>query len=116
MMTFANCRNCGYPITLFIPEKDVWGHIVPGRTMLPRGCRAASFDRLGDWDDSLSESLKARPAKGTESEEPTREVQETMRQNESDSAWGGLLHLAVARGIISDDQREQIIDLAVGKV
>jgi hypothetical protein len=79
---YATCRNCGHPVGLIVSERDVWGHIVPGRTTLPRGCRAASFDRLGDWDDNLLQSWKARPVEGTKSDKPTEEIERIIRENE----------------------------------
>jgi hypothetical protein len=43
----AACRHCGYPV-YNIGER--WQHEGSSGNV---GCRAASFDRLGTWDDTL---------------------------------------------------------------
>ena len=52
----ATCRHCGHPV-YSIGER--WQHEGPSGNV---GCRAASFDRLGTWDDTLDRGWKATPA------------------------------------------------------
>lgn len=73
----ATCRNCGQTLervgpddelltSLGYPEGTAWRHQArppyEGIHVGSRGCRAASYDRSGDWDDTLLRSWKARPA------------------------------------------------------
>lgn len=53
----ATCRHCGHPIYSL---GDRWQHEGESGNV---GCRAASFDRLGTWDDSLDKAWKASPRK-----------------------------------------------------
>src|SRR5690242_16662571 len=50
----AECRHCGYLIVRI--GDSGWRH-----TSGSVGCRAASFDRDGDWDDKLDRRWKAAP-------------------------------------------------------
>lgn len=66
----AICRHCHQPIirhpgdTSWVhePQPD-WNNPTPGR-LGNVGCRAASFNRLGDWDESLDRRWKAAPRRG----------------------------------------------------
>ena len=57
------CRNCHQPI--HSPRGGSWRHTAQPGWHDPDaesvGCRAASFDRLGHWDNSLDQRWKARP-------------------------------------------------------
>ncbi|MET7483618.1 HNH endonuclease [Streptomyces sp. NPDC005538] len=53
----AACRHCGHAITRI--GDSAWRH--SAAAPMSRGCRAASFDRDGDWDDSLDRAWKASP-------------------------------------------------------
>ncbi|WP_406640087.1 hypothetical protein [Amycolatopsis sp. WGS_07] len=50
----VDCANCKHPIWRLGDSR--WEHVTGSV-----GCRAASFDRDGDWDDRFSKSLKATP-------------------------------------------------------
>ncbi|MFC9087017.1 hypothetical protein [Nocardiopsis dassonvillei] len=52
----STCRRCGFPVQTLSPTGP-WRH----EDGLRAGCRAASFDRLGTWDDTLDRSWKATP-------------------------------------------------------
>lgn len=54
------CKNCGHPV-VWVEEDDHFIHSTPDGVPLPmgRGCRAASFSRDGDWDDSMDKASKA---------------------------------------------------------
>lgn len=54
---FSTCRTCGHPI-YFNKLADRWQHEGLSGNV---GCRAASFDRDGDWDDALDRRAKAAP-------------------------------------------------------
>jgi hypothetical protein len=54
----AICKHCENPISR-APEGS-WRHGAFGS----RGCRAASFDRDGTWDDSLDRKRYASPPSG----------------------------------------------------
>jgi hypothetical protein len=57
LMEHAVCRYCGHGIARI---GDVpWRH--SAKAPMSRGCRAASFDRDGTWDDSLDRAWKASP-------------------------------------------------------
>jgi hypothetical protein len=53
----ATCRHCGHPI-YYLGGR--WQH---GGESGNVSCRAASYDRLGTWDDALNRSWRASPAK-----------------------------------------------------
>ncbi|MGW4321506.1 HNH endonuclease [Streptomyces sp. NPDC004684] len=53
------CRYCSHTIARIGDAS--WRHIAAAP--MSRGCRAASFDRNGAWDDSLDRSWKAMPLK-----------------------------------------------------
>ena len=78
----AVCRNCGHPVQQLMNRDEVavpWTHgggitgmlagdgrggggtLPTGGICGVRGCRAASYDRLGTWDDSLAKGWKAAP-------------------------------------------------------
>jgi hypothetical protein len=80
----ATCRNCGYPVQQLRNGDAVavpWtygggalgviagdgqggsGRLPVGGLCGVRGCRAASYDRLGEWDESLARGWKAEPAR-----------------------------------------------------
>ncbi|MGW8969641.1 hypothetical protein [Streptomyces platensis] len=54
------CRHCGHSIMRV--GDSTWRH--DAAMPMSRGCRAASFDRDGTWDDSLDRAWKATPPKG----------------------------------------------------
>lgn len=54
----GTCKRCGHPVVRqadgsFVTHADSNGY------PLKRGCRAASFDRDGDWDDNLDKRWQA---------------------------------------------------------
>jgi hypothetical protein len=53
------CRHCGHSIMRV--GDSAWRH--DAAPPMSRGCRAASFDRDGTWDDSLDRAWKATPLK-----------------------------------------------------
>ncbi|MFC9153816.1 HNH endonuclease [Streptomyces bauhiniae] len=55
----AICRHCGHAIARIGTAS--WRHIAAAP--MSRGCRAASFDRDGTWDNSLDRAWKASPPK-----------------------------------------------------
>ncbi|MER7485602.1 HNH endonuclease [Streptomyces sp. NPDC126497] len=55
----AVCRYCGHAIARI--GDAPWRH--SAAAPMSRGCRAASFDRDGTWDDSLDRAWKATPPK-----------------------------------------------------
>jgi hypothetical protein len=55
----TDCRNCGHAIVL---AGGRWTHFVNGK-VAGAGCRAASVDRLGTWDDGLDPILNAEPSR-----------------------------------------------------
>ncbi|MDA3642613.1 HNH endonuclease [Saccharopolyspora indica] len=57
LMGHAVCRHCGHAIARI--EGSPWRH--SAAAPMSRGCRAASFDRDGTWDDSLDRAWKASP-------------------------------------------------------
>lgn len=59
LMRHAVCRHCGHAIARL--GDSTWRH--SAAAPMSRGCRAASFDRDGTWDDSLSRAWKANPPK-----------------------------------------------------
>ncbi|MFH8407415.1 HNH endonuclease [Streptomyces sp. NPDC018019] len=59
LMTHTDCRHCGHAIARI--GDGPWRHIAAAP--MSRGCRAASFDRDGTWDDSLDRAWKASPPK-----------------------------------------------------
>lgn len=59
LMGHAVCRHCGHAI-LRIGDA-AWRHAAAAP--MSRGCRAASLDRHGTWDDSLDRAWKASPPK-----------------------------------------------------
>jgi hypothetical protein len=66
-MIEAKCRRCGY--LLICTEMpggrwSAWFHWEEDAAV--RGCRSASFERLGTWDDSLDRKWYAAPERGTE--------------------------------------------------
>ena len=52
------CRHCGHSIMRV--GDSAWRH--DAAPPMSRGCRAASFDRDGDWDDSLDRAAFDRRA------------------------------------------------------
>ncbi|MEU7016458.1 HNH endonuclease [Streptomyces sp. NPDC046385] len=60
LMGHTVCRHCGHAIAR-VGEAS-WRH--SAAAPMSRGCRAASFDRDGTWDDSLDRAWKASPPKG----------------------------------------------------
>lgn len=61
LVSKTQCKYCSHPIVL--DELNRWMHLKPDEIALSnRECRAASFDRLGDWDDTLPRGVNARPA------------------------------------------------------
>lgn len=63
----ATCRNCGQLVSRRTSGTfRRWLHGDLGLELYGRaGCRAASFDRLGEWDDSLPTGWMAEPQPGT---------------------------------------------------
>ncbi|MET9417732.1 hypothetical protein ABZY03_26795 [Streptomyces klenkii] len=59
LMRQTACRHCGQVIARI--GDAPWRHIAAAP--MSRGCRAASFDRDGTWDDSLDRAWKASPPK-----------------------------------------------------
>ncbi|MFJ9647190.1 HNH endonuclease [Streptomyces sp. NPDC101206] len=59
LMDHAACRHCGHAIARIGDAS--WRHAAAAP--MSRGCRAASFDRDGTWDDSLDRAWKAGPPK-----------------------------------------------------
>ncbi|MGK5543946.1 HNH endonuclease [Streptomyces sp. URMC 127] len=59
VMEHAVCRHCGHAIARIGDAS--WRH--SAAAPMSRGCRAASFDRDGTWDDSLDRAWKASPPK-----------------------------------------------------
>ncbi|WP_019066063.1 HNH endonuclease [Streptomyces hokutonensis] len=59
LMGLATCRYCGQAIARI--GDSAWRH--SAAAPMSRGCRAASFDRDGTWDDSLDRAWKASPPK-----------------------------------------------------
>ena len=59
LMGHAICRHCGHAIVRI--GDAAWRHAAAAP--MSRGCRAASFDRDGAWDDSLDRAWKASPPK-----------------------------------------------------
>lgn len=59
LMGHAVCRHCGHAIARI--GDAAWRH--SATAPMSRGCRAASFDRDGTWDDSLDRAWKASPPK-----------------------------------------------------
>ncbi|WP_436778858.1 hypothetical protein [Streptomyces sp. URMC 126] len=55
----AVCRYCGHAIARI--GDAPWRH--SAAAPISRGCRAASFDRDGTWDDSLDRAWKGSPPK-----------------------------------------------------
>jgi hypothetical protein len=55
------CRHCGHSIMRV--GDSTWRH--DAAPPMSRGCRAASFDRDGDWDDSLNRAWKATPPRNS---------------------------------------------------
>lgn len=54
----AVCRHCHFPI-FRLGDGRPWFHKVGIRAV--RGCRAATFDRDGDWDDTFPRHWTADP-------------------------------------------------------
>ncbi|WP_206337708.1 HNH endonuclease [Streptomyces sp. WAC 06738] len=59
LMEHTTCRHCGNAIARI--GDAPWRH--SAAAPMSRGCRAASFDRDGTWDDSLDRAWKASPLK-----------------------------------------------------
>ncbi|WP_199809196.1 HNH endonuclease [Streptomyces sp. NRRL S-244] len=59
LMGHTLCRHCGHAIARI--GDAAWRH--SAAAPMSRGCRAASFDRDGTWDDSLDRAWKASPPK-----------------------------------------------------
>ncbi|MFI9628541.1 HNH endonuclease [Streptomyces sp. NPDC052042] len=57
LMGYTVCRHCGHAIARI--GDAPWRH--SAAASMSRGCRAASFDRDGTWDDSLDRAWKASP-------------------------------------------------------
>ena len=56
----STCRYCGFPVQT-LGSTGRWRHT----DGLRAGCRAASFDRFGTWDDALDRKWKAVPVKNS---------------------------------------------------
>ena len=54
----TTCRYCGYPIR---ERHGLLLHVDRHGFPLSRGCRAASYDRDGTWDDRLRRDWRATP-------------------------------------------------------
>lgn len=52
------CGRCGHPVAHFWFKKGLL-HCAHGQRST-RGCRAASLDRLGHWDDTIPQSWTAK--------------------------------------------------------
>jgi hypothetical protein len=69
LMLWADCRHCHHRITCIDDDRGVWMHCAINGMPLAfwggRGCRAASFDRDGDWNDALPRGKYATPKRGT---------------------------------------------------
>ncbi|MEV6284020.1 hypothetical protein [Kribbella sp. NPDC051770] len=69
LVVWADCRYCRHRIRRPAEDDGPWVHCdVDGRPLPSngaRGCRAASFDRDGDWNDALPRTKTAAPARGT---------------------------------------------------
>lgn len=61
LMGSTVCRHCGHAIARI--GDAAWRH--SAAAPMSRGCRAASFDRDGTWDDSLDRAWKASPPKSS---------------------------------------------------
>lgn len=59
LMDHAVCRHCGHSISRI--GDAAWRH--DAASPMSRGCRAASFDRDGQWDNALDRGWKATPPK-----------------------------------------------------
>ncbi|WP_176724061.1 MULTISPECIES: HNH endonuclease [unclassified Streptomyces] len=59
LMEHTACRHCGHGIARI--GNAAWRH--SAAAPMSRGCRAASFDRDGTWDDTLDRAWKASPPK-----------------------------------------------------
>lgn len=58
----STCRHCTQLITR--RPGAHWVHNMPvGEGLGSRSCRAASLDRLGDWDDDLDKRWNAAPTR-----------------------------------------------------
>ncbi|GAB3838433.1 hypothetical protein [Kribbella italica] len=69
LMWWADCRHCHHRITRIDDDHGVWMHCAVNGLPLGfgggRGCRTASFDRDGDWNDALPSGKYATPKRGT---------------------------------------------------
>ncbi|MFC0622435.1 hypothetical protein [Kribbella deserti] len=69
VMVWADCRYYAHRIARLDEERGVWMHCdvfgMPLSYWGGRGCRAASFDRDGDWNDALPRTRTAAPVKST---------------------------------------------------
>lgn len=59
LMEHAICRYCGHSVARV--GTSLWRH--DAAVPMSRGCRAASFDRDGHWDNELDRTWKAAPPK-----------------------------------------------------
>lgn len=59
---WSRCLTCGEVIAQVNDAPWVHTDGLPWSYYGLRGCRAASFDRLGTWDDSLPGNAYAEPA------------------------------------------------------
>ncbi|WP_063762324.1 HNH endonuclease [Streptomyces sp. NRRL F-5123] len=59
LMDHASCRHCGHTIARI--GESPWRHVTA--PLMSRGCRAASYDRNGTWDNALERAWKATPPK-----------------------------------------------------
>ncbi|MGC4938678.1 hypothetical protein [Kribbella sp. DT2] len=69
LILWADCRHCHHRITCLDDDHAVWLHCTVTGLPLPspggRGCRAASYDRDGDWNETLPRNKYASPKRGT---------------------------------------------------
>ena len=68
---FATCRHCQATLIRINKDPEKWIHYSePLHYTGNVGCRAASFTRLGHYDNSLDGKLKASPDKSTIRDRP----------------------------------------------
>lgn len=69
MMERAGCRYCHHRIARLVDKDAVWLHCdvtgMPLQYWGGRGCRAAAFDRDGDWNDAFPRTRRATPERGS---------------------------------------------------
>lgn len=90
-ITYATCKRCAFPVVTTDPgtAKPYWLHADPSNGMpldMGRGCRSASYSRLGTWDESMDRKWTATPDKGTERQTLTTEAEALARATGSVAA------------------------------